>query len=45
MPCCHGQDFDGMFDANRARKDLRSYTKHRARGPTRRLLDAGPEHA
>ena len=40
MPCCHGQDFDGMFDAGRARKDLRAYTKRGARGPTRRLLDA-----
>src|SRR5262245_28013827 len=40
MPCCHGQDFDGMFDAGRARKDLRTYTKRGVRGPTRRLLDA-----
>ena len=39
MPCCHGQDFDRMFDARRARKDLRAYTKRGARGPTRRLLD------
>jgi magnesium-protoporphyrin O-methyltransferase len=29
-----------MFDARRARKDLRAYTKRGARGPTRRLLDA-----
>ena len=40
MPCCRGQDFDGMFDAGRARKDLRRYTRHGVRGPTRRLLDA-----
>ena len=40
MPCCQGQDFDRMFDARRARKDLRAYTKHGARGATRRLLDA-----
>jgi magnesium-protoporphyrin O-methyltransferase len=39
MPCCQGQDFDRMFDARRARKDLRAYTKRGARGPTRRLLD------
>jgi magnesium-protoporphyrin O-methyltransferase len=29
-----------MFDATRAYKDLRSYSKRGARGPTRRLLDA-----
>jgi len=29
-----------MFDARRARKDLRAYSKHGARGATRRLLDA-----
>lgn len=40
MPCCQGQDFDRMFDARRARKDLRAYSKHGARGATRRLLDA-----
>ena len=40
MPCCQGQDFDRMFDARRARKDLRTYTKRGARGATRRLLDA-----
>ena len=40
MPCCHGQDFDRMFDARRARKDMRAYSKRGARGPTRRLLEA-----
>src|SRR5262249_41188098 len=40
MPCCQGQDFDRMFDARRARKDLRNYSKRGARGATRRLLDA-----
>jgi hypothetical protein len=40
MPCCQGQDFDRMFDARRARKDLRTYSKRGARGATRRLLDA-----
>jgi magnesium-protoporphyrin O-methyltransferase len=29
-----------MFDARRARKDLRNYARRGARGPTRRLLDA-----
>ena len=40
MPCCQGQDFDRMFDARRARKDLRTYSKRGARGATRRLRDA-----
>jgi 2-polyprenyl-3-methyl-5-hydroxy-6-metoxy-1,4-benzoquinol methylase len=40
MPCCQGQDFDRMFDAPRARKDLRAYVTHGPRGATRRLLDA-----
>src|SRR5262249_51174440 len=40
MPCCQGQDFDRMFDAGRARKDLRAYSKRGARGATRPLLDA-----
>ena len=40
MPCCQGQDFDRMFNARRARKDLRAYRKRGARGATRRLLDA-----
>jgi 2-polyprenyl-3-methyl-5-hydroxy-6-metoxy-1,4-benzoquinol methylase len=40
MPCCQGQDYDRMFDARRARKDLRTYSKRGARGATRRLLDA-----
>src|ERR1044071_3410971 len=39
MPCCHGQDFDRMFDAQRARKDLRTYSERGPRGATRRLLD------
>src|SRR5262245_26594164 len=40
MPCCQGQDFDRMFDAARARKDLRTYQKRGARGASRRLLGA-----
>ena len=40
MPCCQGQDFDRLFDAQRARKDMRAYNKKGARGATRRLLDA-----
>src|SRR5262245_35310228 len=40
MPCCQGQDYDRMFDARRARKDLRAYNRRGARGATRRLLDA-----
>ena len=40
MPCCQGQDFDRMFDARRARRDLRAYRKRGARGATRRLLNA-----
>jgi 2-polyprenyl-3-methyl-5-hydroxy-6-metoxy-1,4-benzoquinol methylase len=40
VPCCQGQDFDRMFDARRAQKDLRAYSNHGARGATRRLLDA-----
>ena len=40
MACCQGQDFDRMFDARRARKDMRAYCKRGARGATRRLLDA-----
>jgi 2-polyprenyl-3-methyl-5-hydroxy-6-metoxy-1,4-benzoquinol methylase len=40
MPCCQGQDFDRMFDARRARNDMRAYTKRGPRGATRRLLDA-----
>ena len=40
MPCCQGQDFDRMFDAKRARKDMRAYRKRGPHGATRRLLDA-----
>ena len=40
MACCQGQDFDRMFDARRARRDMRAYSKRGARGATRRLLDA-----
>ena len=40
MACCQGQDFDRMFDARRARKDMRAYRKRGARGATRRLLNA-----
>lgn len=38
MPCCHGQDFDGLFGAKTARKELRAYRKKGPRGATARLL-------
>src|SRR5262245_59664575 len=38
MSCCHGQDFNRMFDARRARKELRAYSKRGAHGATLRLL-------
>ena len=40
MPCCKGQNYDRMFDARTANKELRAYEKRGARGATRRLLDA-----
>ena len=40
MPCCKGQDYDRMFDARTANKELRAYEKRGARGATRRLLEA-----
>lgn len=40
MPCCKGQNYDRMFDARTATKELRAYEKRGARGATRRLLDA-----
>lgn len=40
MPCCQGQDYDEMFDANNARKELRRYERRGPGGETRRLLDA-----
>ena len=40
MACCQGQDFDRMFDARRAQRDMRAYRKRGARGATRRLLAA-----
>ena len=40
MPCCKGQDYDRMFDARTAHKELRAYEKRGARGATRRLLEA-----
>lgn len=40
MACCQGQDFDRMFDARRAQRDMRAYSKRGARGATRRLLAA-----
>jgi magnesium-protoporphyrin O-methyltransferase len=40
MPCCQGQDFDRMFDARRARREMRAYSKRGPRGATRRMLDA-----
>jgi len=40
VACCQGQDFDRMFDARRAHKDMRAYSRRGARGATRRLLEA-----
>ena len=40
MPCCKGQDYDRMFDAKTAAKELRAYRKKGPRGVTLRLLKA-----
>jgi magnesium-protoporphyrin O-methyltransferase len=40
MPCCQGQDYDKMFDAKNARKELKRYERRGPVGETRRLLDA-----
>ena len=40
MPCCKGQDYDQVFNARTAAKELRSYEKRGPRGVTRRLLTA-----
>lgn len=40
MPCCNGQDYDRMFDAKTAQKELRKYRKRGPTGETKRLLDA-----
>lgn len=38
MPCCRGQDYDRLFGAKTARKELRAYRKRGPRGATARLL-------
>jgi len=38
MPCCHGQNYDSLFGAKNARKELRAYRKKGPRGATARLL-------
>lgn len=38
MPCCHGQNYDSLFDAKIARKELRAYRSKGPRGATARLL-------
>jgi len=38
MPCCLGQDYDRLFGARTARKELRAYRKRGSQGATARLL-------
>jgi magnesium-protoporphyrin O-methyltransferase len=38
MPCCRGQNYDRLFGARTARKELRAYRKRGPRGATARLL-------
>lgn len=38
MPCCRGQNYDRLFGAKTARKELRAYQKRGPRGATARLL-------
>jgi hypothetical protein len=38
MPCCRGQNYDRLFGARTARKELRAYRRHGPRGATARLL-------
>jgi len=38
MPCCHGQNYDSLFGAKIARKELRAYRNKGPRGATARLL-------
>ncbi len=45
MPCCQGQDYDRMFDAKSAAKELKSYVKKGPRGATARLLQTLRIHA
>ena len=40
MPCCRGQDYDQMFDAKTAKKQLRRYEKRGAEGQTKNLLNS-----
>ena len=48
MPCCRGQNYDRLFGARTARKELRAYRKRGPRGATARLLNllraARPDH-
>lgn len=38
MPCCRGQNYDRLFGARTARKELRAYRRRGPRGATARLL-------
>ena len=38
MPCCHGQNYDSLFGAKNARKELRVYRNKGPRGATARLV-------
>jgi len=38
MPCCLGQNYDRLFGARTARKELRAYRRRGPRGATARLL-------
>ncbi len=40
MPCCRGQDYDQVFDARQAGRELRTYRKKGATGVTAKLLKA-----
>lgn len=40
MPCCQGQNYDRLFDARAANRQLRAYRRKGPSGATRRLLRA-----
>ena len=40
MPCCQGQNYDRLFDARAASRQLKAYRRKGPRGATRRLLQA-----
>lgn len=44
MPCCRGQDYDKVFDAKTARRELRRLARKGPSGATRHLLDALRPH-